>query len=222
MGTPLFSSPEILTNNEFSEKSDAWALGVILFQLCSLCLPFSEKSYRRIIEAIKEKSPGPIPPQYSPHLQKIVSKLLQKNPNKRASIHDILKMEFVSKIINKNLQKRESRIEKGKSCDFQISAKSLKTDFENCKIYKNSNFMTKEVLEKLENEKNWENDSGLQDFNESMVIENKNDKSMGQQLKNEDINWLRERMSIAGSVKFSVKNLIPNFDAKKTPSDLEQ
>jgi serine/threonine protein kinase len=216
MGTPLFSSPEILIKNEFSEKSDAWAVGVILHQLCSLKLPFSEKSYRRIIEAIKSKSAGPIPPQYSIELQRIISKLMQKDPQKRASIDDILNMEFVQKLI-KESQNNKGNLQKGKSCEFHISQRSLKNDFENCKIYKNSNFMTKDIIEKLENEKNWGSESAIQEMNESMVIEKKNDYSMGNQLKNEDILWLRERMSIAGSVKISAKNMMFNFDPKESP-----
>ena len=216
MGTPLFSSPEILINNQFSEKSDAWALGVILHQLCCLKLPFSEKSYRRIIEAIKTKSAGPIPPQYSTELQTIISKLMMKDPERRASIDDILNMNFVKNWIQ-NSQSSNGKLQKGKSCEFHISERSLKNDFENCKIYKNSNFMTKEIIEKLENEKNWGSDSGIQEMNESMVIEKKNDDSMGKQLKNEDILWLRERMSIAGSVKISAKNMIQNYDYRDSP-----
>ena len=221
MGTPLFSSPEILIQNEFSEKSDAWALGVILHQLCCLKLPFAEKSYRRMIEAIKTKSPGPIPPQYSVELQRIISNLMRKDPSKRASIGDILNMKFVKEVIEKNHHKLD-KMQKGKSCEFHISQRSLKNDFENCKIYKNSNFMTKEVLEKLENEKNWGSESGTIEMNESMVIENKNDDSMGKQLKHEDILWLRERMSIAGSVKISAKNMMFNFDPKESPLSSEK
>ena len=220
MGTPLFSSPEILTKNEFSEKSDAWAVGVILYQLCCLKLPFSEKSYRRIIEAIKSKSTGPIPPHYSTDLQTIISRLLKKDPSKRASVHDILDLPFVKGL--EQMDAKDKGDQKGKSCDFNISQKSLKTDFENCKIYKNSNFMTKDVLEKLENEKNWESESGIQDVNESMVIEKKNDQFMGEQLKSEDIAWLRERMSIAGSVKISAKNTPFSFDTRDSPTESDK
>jgi NIMA (never in mitosis gene a)-related kinase len=229
MGTPLFSSPEILTKNEFSEKSDAWAVGVILYHLCCLRLPFSEKSYRRIIEAIKTKSPGPIPPQYSTDLQTIISRLLDKNPETRASVHDILNMSFV-----KNLGDIDNpssfKTQKEKSCDFKISQKSLKNDFENLRIYKNSNFMSKDVLEKLEKERNWDSESdsnsnsnsNMLEMNESMVIENKNDSTMGNQLRNEDINWLRERMSVAGSLKTSIRKLHTNFDVKGAPTESDK
>lgn len=218
MGTPLFSSPEILIDNEFSEKSDSWAVGVIMYQLCSLKLPFSEKSYRRIIEAIKEKQPDPIPSHYSRDLQKIVTRLLEKDPKNRASVHDILNIPFVKNLMKRgSMLKKNSIFQKGNSCDFHISSRSLKNDFENCKIYKNSNFMTKEVLDKLNKMMN--SDSESDDFNESVVIDNKNDKSMGDQLKNDDINWLRERMSIAGSIKIPAKVLLPHFEMKTTGFD---
>lgn len=219
MGTPLFSSPEILTKNIFSEKSDSWAVGIVLFHLCCLKLPFHEKSYRRIIESIKSKSPGHIPPQFGPNLQRVISRLLDKDPGRRASVSEVLEMPFV-KQLGVERKRGSMMIHKGKSCEFNISQKSLKTDFENIKIYKNSNFMTKDVLEKLEDEKNWDSDSNLLEVNESIVIENKNDEHMGKQLKNEDIHWLRERMSIAGSIKTSSRQMpFTDFSNQRTESD---
>lgn len=212
MGTPLFSPPETLSKNQFSEKSDAWAVGVVLYQLCCLKLPFSGKSYRKTLDAIQHESPGPIPPQYTPELQTIVSRLLIKDPLQRASVRDILEMPFVQRLT----QNPETDSDRDQSCQFHISQRSLRADFDNCKIYKNSNFMTKDVLDRLENTQ-WEAQSTPDDLAESMVIEKKNDKSLGKQLRQDDIAWLRERMSMAGSVKIPAKGINANSSSRHWP-----
>lgn len=33
VGTPIYMSPETLSNNEYSDKTDIWALGVMYYEL---------------------------------------------------------------------------------------------------------------------------------------------------------------------------------------------
>ena len=33
VGTPLYMSPETLTRNEYSDKTDIWSLGVLFYEL---------------------------------------------------------------------------------------------------------------------------------------------------------------------------------------------
>ena len=40
VGTPLYLSPEICNGSPYDDKTDAWSLGVLLFELCALRLPF--------------------------------------------------------------------------------------------------------------------------------------------------------------------------------------
>jgi serine/threonine protein kinase len=40
IGTPYYLSPEMVEGKSYSTKADIWALGVILYQLCALKLPF--------------------------------------------------------------------------------------------------------------------------------------------------------------------------------------
>lgn len=40
IGTPYYLSPEMVEGKSYSTKADIWALGVILYQLCSYKLPF--------------------------------------------------------------------------------------------------------------------------------------------------------------------------------------
>ena len=36
VGTPYYMSPEVCENKPFSFKSDVWALGCVLYELCTL------------------------------------------------------------------------------------------------------------------------------------------------------------------------------------------
>jgi NIMA (never in mitosis gene a)-related kinase len=52
-GTPLYLSPELVDNEPYTEKTDVWSLGVLLYQLASLRLPFEGNSLGQIIGLIK-------------------------------------------------------------------------------------------------------------------------------------------------------------------------
>ena len=43
-GTPFFSSPEILAKRTYSYQNDIWSLGVSIYHLAALKLPFKGKS----------------------------------------------------------------------------------------------------------------------------------------------------------------------------------
>lgn len=216
MGTFLYSSPEILSKNYFSKKSDNWALGIILFYLTNLKLPFAEGSFRRIMDAIQNKELPKINPIYSQELQEIIKELLCKDQSQRLSLQDLKEKKLIKNFMLMKSQKQEyhnkntlinSLENSSKSAKLSLSEKSLKNDFENCKIYKNSNFITKDVLEKLENENLTDNSQNTESFEveESVILVNKDDSKMKKEINNEDMVWLRERMSIAGSYRHSNK-----------------
>lgn len=52
-GTPLYLSPELVDNEPYTEKTDVWSLGVLLYQLAALRLPFEGNSLGQIIGLIK-------------------------------------------------------------------------------------------------------------------------------------------------------------------------
>jgi NIMA (never in mitosis gene a)-related kinase 1/4/5 len=41
VGTPYYMSPEVCQNSPYSYKSDVWALGCVLYELCTLKHAFS-------------------------------------------------------------------------------------------------------------------------------------------------------------------------------------
>ena len=48
VGTPYYISPEIVENKPYSFKSDIWSLGVILYEMCTLSVPFDGNSLQEL------------------------------------------------------------------------------------------------------------------------------------------------------------------------------
>ena len=95
IGTPYYLSPEICEELPYNDKSDVWALGCILYELCTYKHPFSAKSQASLIYKILNQKPKPIHEYYSKDLQKLIYLILDKNCEKRPSCRDILCLPFV-------------------------------------------------------------------------------------------------------------------------------
>ena len=40
IGTPYYLSPEIINDKPYDYKSDIWSLGILLYEICALKMPF--------------------------------------------------------------------------------------------------------------------------------------------------------------------------------------
>ena len=95
IGTPYYLSPEICEDKPYNDKSDVWALGCILYELCTYHHPFVARSQGGLILKILNENPKPINDYYSKELQKLITILFNKDYQKRPSCEDILKMNYV-------------------------------------------------------------------------------------------------------------------------------
>ncbi|MBR1472319.1 MAG: protein kinase, partial [Lachnospiraceae bacterium] len=98
IGTPYYLSPELCGEKPYNNKSDIWALGCILYELCTFEHAFRAKSQAGLILKILKENPEPIGNEYSLDLQNLIHKIFDKNMEKRPSCFDILTSEI---IINK-------------------------------------------------------------------------------------------------------------------------
>ena len=73
---------------------DIWSFGVLVYQLMKFEYPFTKKSERPELGAIRacSKKYRPLPESYSTPLRNLVAKLLTKDPSKRPDIHQVLNM----------------------------------------------------------------------------------------------------------------------------------
>jgi len=94
-GTPEFISPEIASNKNHGLSSDIWSLGCILYTLFLRHPPFKSKNMQEtMMRAINEEIS--IPKHIPVDAADLIKLLLNKNPQKRPDINDILKHKFFS------------------------------------------------------------------------------------------------------------------------------
>ncbi|KAL1918629.1 uncharacterized protein VTP21DRAFT_2651 [Calcarisporiella thermophila] len=93
VGTPYYMSPELMSESTYNTKSDIWALGCLLFEMCSLEPPFKAKTHAQLAARIKQGIIPPLPAQYSQEVGRVIKSMLQLNPAKRPSTGDFFKLD---------------------------------------------------------------------------------------------------------------------------------
>ena len=101
IGTPYYLSPEICDNKEYNEKSDVWALGCILYELCTFNHPFDAKSQGALILKIINEPVKDISNDFSQSMKNLIKLLLEKDDIIRPSIKDILTRNDIQDIAKK-------------------------------------------------------------------------------------------------------------------------
>ncbi len=76
-GTPFYMSPEQCMGHAYNAKADAWASGVVLYELVTLQLPFSGKNLPELRRNILGMAPKRPPTHYSKSLCSLMLALLQ-------------------------------------------------------------------------------------------------------------------------------------------------
>ena len=86
MGTIAYMSPEQARGEEVNHRTDIWSLGIVLYELFSGQLPFRGKHEQGVVYSILNEQPKPITDLQSENpmsIGQVVSKALEKNPDKR-------------------------------------------------------------------------------------------------------------------------------------------
>jgi len=83
VGTPQYMAPEVLLGSRADARSDLWALGIVLHELCSGAVPFQGPSVVALCDAILHQPPAPLPKRVSPALRAVIERLLEKDPERR-------------------------------------------------------------------------------------------------------------------------------------------
>jgi serine/threonine-protein kinase len=108
IGTPHYMSPEQVLGRELDNRSDLFSLGVVLYELVSGQKPFRGRTVGETINNVVNQAPEPLGlenPVYSPALDAIIFKCLEKEPQKRyesakALARDLAKLRTESERAN--------------------------------------------------------------------------------------------------------------------------
>eukprot|EP00931_Biecheleriopsis_adriatica_P086364 TRINITY_DN61050_c0_g1_i2.p1 TRINITY_DN61050_c0_g1~~TRINITY_DN61050_c0_g1_i2.p1 ORF type:complete len:1015 (+),score=221.59 TRINITY_DN61050_c0_g1_i2:117-3161(+) len=98
VGTPSYMAPELVWNQRYASAVDMWAVGIVLYELMALKLPFQGTSLLALVYqiAFNELDAAPLhAADYSEELISLVVRLLNKEPNKRPSATELLSEDLL-------------------------------------------------------------------------------------------------------------------------------
>lgn len=111
IGSPFYLSPEICKGEIYNMKTDIWSLGCVLYEMCTLRHPFNGRAMDDVMNSIMKSKTPRIPTFYDLDLQRIVRKMLSKDPTKRPTIHDIIAEPLIKYKAFALLGRTQGRIE---------------------------------------------------------------------------------------------------------------
>ncbi len=98
IGTPGYMSPEAATAGKIDHRTDVFSLGVIVFEMLTGGLPFPHHPFQTFMLAVAQQEPPSLASRRAAQLepvpasvQALVSRALEKNPEKRLSMLDLLR-----------------------------------------------------------------------------------------------------------------------------------
>ena len=234
VGTPYYLSPEIISSKPYDSKSDIWALGVLLYEMMTYKMPFNANSFASLsLKIIKGFYKEP-PSSYSKDLIDLVKRCLNRDPKKRPSAENILKLPFIQKRIfgylneiqyNENLSITIIKKYKEKRENEKIRRKIImdnKKNEDNVKVSQKRISMDpiKKTAEKVE--KNFESDKNkvMKFFKKRNSVNNDNNNNIQQKIeipKKNEINTINQRYKIINNENNIIKN-----EEKKEPINFLQ
>ncbi len=114
LGTPAYMSPEQTRGEEVDGRTDLWSLGVVLYEMLTGGRPFRGDSNSAVIHAIRHEEPeqqGELRERQSPDVERLVLRLLSKDPEERHAGAELLSEELaLSSATSSGESARQSRI----------------------------------------------------------------------------------------------------------------
>ncbi|KAK2959206.1 putative serine/threonine protein kinase [Blattamonas nauphoetae] len=91
-----YRAPELFDESiHYTTKVDMYALGAILYEICTGRPPFQANNPKELIEIIRNDDPKDLPTSFSSDLKNLVFSLLNKDPLKRPNCEHILALQQV-------------------------------------------------------------------------------------------------------------------------------
>lgn len=89
VGTPFYMSPEMINETKYNEKSDIWALGCLVYEMCALKPPFDATNHLSLAVKINTGKFDRIPAKYSDELHRAVRWCLQLDSAARPTVEEL-------------------------------------------------------------------------------------------------------------------------------------
>ncbi|KAK5865043.1 hypothetical protein PBY51_016238 [Eleginops maclovinus] len=120
VGTPSYLSPELCQDVPYSAKSDIWALGCLLYEICALRPPFAASNLLSLFYKITKGEFDPVPNIFSENISSLIQTMLCLNPENRPTAVCILNSACVQDHL-KSIENTQSDCVPVKSGDNNIA-----------------------------------------------------------------------------------------------------
>ena len=114
-GTPGYAAPEVINEESYRFKADVWSIGAIAYFMCSSKLPYDypTKGLNKtniILNTLNDeiKFNDDCWKKYSKEAKKFIKACMNKNPEKRLNIKQVLEHEWIKKYFYREVKNRES------------------------------------------------------------------------------------------------------------------
>lgn len=145
VGTPFYMSPEICAAEKYTLRSDIWAVGCIMYELCQREPPFNARTHIQLVQKIREGKFAPLPDFYSSELKNVIASCLRVNPDHRpdtASLINtpvirLMRKEVELSSLSRTVRKREeATLQKAKDVEqgfakLEKEKQQIRADLEN-------------------------------------------------------------------------------------------
>ena len=100
IGTPYYFSPEIINGEPYNYKTDIWSLGVVLYEMCCLKLPFESNNIAQLSIKIMKGKYDPIPNRYSKNMANLIKNMLNIDQKLRPNINEVMQSPLLKNYHN--------------------------------------------------------------------------------------------------------------------------
>ena len=105
IGSMNYLAPEIVEGKNYSFEADIWSLGVTFYELMTFKKPFEGNFPAVYLKIIKDEV-EPITDFYSKEFRNVIYNMLNKDPSKRLTAKEILKLGFIKNRMLSYLQEK--------------------------------------------------------------------------------------------------------------------
>ena len=206
IGTPSYFSPEIWKKEEITYKSDIWAFGCIVYEMCCLRMPFKGKNMKELKENICKGKFEKISSRYSKELWEFIQTLLESDSEKRPNCDMILesqivkdKLKQISEFKNLNNEKNDDESSIADTIEY-INLWDLENKIPIKRKYTKTNMINNNGEETIRN------DSSFYDITCFDLDKNNNKEQKNKRQKNDSF-----KNNIKNQTRFKQNNIIKNF-----------
>lgn len=105
-GSPFYAAPEVIDNKEYvGRKADIWSLGICLYVMCVGKFPWDADSRLTLYTQIVQTNVRP-PGFLSFELRKLLTFMLDRNPETRITIDQALRAEWLTDVRDAQMSTR--------------------------------------------------------------------------------------------------------------------